>query len=344
MSVIGLNLGKSSIRAIELEKRKDTIIVNNFGAYDNPRLNLDSSERSDSETFAKSLSTFFSEIGFSTPNVVVGLNESSVFMRVIKLPDMSDHELKTSVKYEAEQYIPLPMDQINFSFQKLDPDYLEKDKINIQIVAAKKDVIENYVAILKKAGLVVKAIEPETIALGRLLGDSRESPMGTMILKIGYSGTIIEVVYGGFVRFTRAIPIGGESLTKTIQQSLGLEAEQAEEYKKAYGIDRYQGEGKVYEVLRPVIDSLILEVKRANVFFTKHNPSAIIRRVIITGGTALMPGLLTYVANNLDMEVQVANPLNNFQISSRIGKRKNELMEQIPRYTTAIGLAMRELA
>ena len=343
MSIIGLNLGKSSIRAVELEKRHDGIAVNNFGAYDNPRLDLDSQEKIDIEGFAKSLSSFLSEVGFSTPNVVVGLNESNVFMRIISLPNMSDHELKTSVKYEAEQYIPLPMDQVNLSYQKLDPDYLDKDKINVQIVAAKKDVLENYLSISKKAGLVVKAIEPETIALGRVLGDTKDQPIGTMILKIGYSGTLVEVVYGGFVRFTRAIPIGGETLTKSIQQTLGLELAQAEEYKKAYGLDQSQGDGKVYEVLKPVIDSLILEVKRANVFFSKHNSSDTINRVMITGGTALMPGLLMYMASNLDLEVQVANPVANLIVSSKLEKRKNELIEQAPRYSTAIGLALRGL-
>ncbi len=343
MSVIGLNLGKSSIRAIELDSHDGSVIVNNFGAYDNPRLNLDSQEKTDIEGFTSSLSSFFSEVGFSTPNVVVGLHESNVFMRVIKLPIMSDHELKTSVKFEAEQYIPLPMDQVTLSYQKLDLDYVEKDKMNIQIVAAKKDVLDNYVTIIKKAGLVIKAIEPETLALGRVLGDTRESPLGTMILKIGFSGTLIEVVYGGFVRFTRAVAVGGESLTKTIQEGLGLEMEQAEEYKKAYGMDRYQGEGKVYEVLEPIVDSLILEIKRASVFFTKHNPSDIIKRVIITGGTALMPGLLTYIAGNLDTEVQVANPLVSMQISPKLDKKKSELIEQGPRYSTAVGLAMREI-
>ena len=93
----------------------------------------------------------------------------------------------------------------------------------------------------------------------------------------------------------------------------------------------------------PVIDGLILEVKRANVFFSKHNSSDTINRVMITGGTALMPGLLMYMASNLDLEVQVANPVANLIVSSKLEKRKNELIEQAPRYSTAIGLALRGL-
>jgi type IV pilus assembly protein PilM len=343
MPVIGINLGKSSIRAVELDKKKDGIVVTNFGSYDNPRLNLESKDRADLDVFAASLKNFISEVGFSTPNIVIGLSESSIFMRVIKLPVMSEKELSTSVKYEAEQYIPLPYDQIKLSYKQLDPDFTEKDKVNVQIVAARKDVLDNYVEIAKKAGLIIKAIEPETIALGRVLGDTPESPMGTMLLKLGYSGTLIVVVYGGHVRFTRAISIGGDSLTKAIQQGLGLEFNQADEYKKVYGMDKFQAEGKVYDVLKPITDNLIMEVKRASVFFTKHSPSATIKRVILSGGTALMPGLLSYIANNLDMEVQIANPLKNLIISPKLEKQKASLIEHAASYSTAIGLAMKGL-
>lgn len=343
MPVIGLNLGKSSIRAVELEKKKDVIYVNNFGSLDNPRLNLESKDKNDIESFASSLKNFFSEVGFSTPNVVIGLHESNIFMRVIKLPKMSEKELKTSVKFEAEQYIPLPYDQINLSYKQLDPDFVEKDKVNIQIVAAKKDVLENYVNLSKKAGLAVKAIEPETLALGRVLGDTPEAPLGTMILKMGYSGTLVVVVYSGYTRFTRSVPIGGDTFTKAIQQGLALEANQAEDYKKIYGLDKFQAEGKVYDVLKPITDNLILEVKRASIFFTKHNPSASIKRVILSGGTALMPGLLTYIANNLDAEVQVANPLAGMVISPKLEKQKAVLIEHAASYSTAIGLALRGL-
>jgi type IV pilus assembly protein PilM len=343
MSVIGLNLGKSSIRAVELEKKKDDIILTNFGLYDNPRLNLESKDRNDLDTFADSLKHFISEVGFSTPNIVIGLSESSVFMRVIKLPVMNEKELSTAVKYEAEQYIPLPYDQIKLSYKQLDPDFTEKDKVNVQIVAARKDALDNYVEIAKKAGLIIKAIEPETIALGRVLGDTPESPLGTMLLKLGYSGTLIVVVYGGHVRFTRAISIGGDSFTKAIQQSMGLEFNQADEYKKIYGMDKFQAEGKVYEVLKPIVDNLILEVNRASVFFTKHSPSATIKRVILSGGTAVMPGLLSYIANNIDLEVQIANPLKNLIISPKLEKQKASLIEHGPSYSTAIGLALRGL-
>jgi len=343
MPVIGLNIGKRSFRAVELENKKDKLILNAFGTFNNPKITTDPSSPEDIKLIASALEEFISEAGFSTSDVVLSIDETHVFMRIIKLPIMSDKELRSSIKYEAEQYIPLPLDQINVSYQKLDQDFTEKGKMSVQIVAARKDTVDKYVEILRKAKLVPRAIEPETIALGRSLGDTQEAPSGTMILEMGYSSSLIVVCYGGFVRFTRAIPIGGDVITKTIMQNLGLDQDQAEEYKKAYGLDDFQGEGKVSLVVKPIIDNLVLEVQRAAVFFTNHNPSANIKRVILSGGTALMPNLLSYVANKLDLEVILANPLNNIEISPKLEKQKQQLIEEAPLYSSAIGLALRRL-
>lgn len=343
MPVVGLNLGKGSIRAVEIESKKGQIFLNNFGILENPKINLDSEKKEDINFIASAVHEFFSEIGISSPQVVVGIDESQVFMRIIKMPKMNDKELKSSIKFEAEQYIPLPLDQVNISYQVLDPDYLDRDKMNVQIVAAKKDILNKYVEIIRKAKLIPKAIEPETMALGRILGDKRDYPVGTLVLEMGYASSLIVVSYGGFVRFTRTIPIGGQALTKAVQQSLDLDAEQSEEYKKVYGMDIHQADGKVYQVLKPLVDNLIMEVKRASVFFTNHNPSANIKRIVLTGGTALMPGLLTYIASNLDMEVQLANPFESLELSEKIADQRNQLVEHGPRYSIALGLAMRGL-
>jgi len=343
MSVIGLNIGKKSFRAVELEKKKDRIIINNFGTYSSPRASSDHNLLDETDVVASSLDEFLSDTGFSTSDVVLSIDETYVFMRIINLPIMSDKELKSSIKYEAEQYIPLPSDQVNISYQKLDQNFSDKNKMGVQIVAARKDIVEKYIGILKKAKLTPKAIEPETIALGRVLGDTKEAPSGTMILEMGFGSSLIVVCYGGFVRFTRSIPIGGDVLTKTIMQGLALDQEQAEEYKKVYGLDEFQGEGKVFQVISPVIDNLILEIQRAAVFFTNHNPSANIKRVVLSGGTALMPNLLSYVANKLDLEVILANPLNDIEISPKLDKQKQILIQESPSYSSAIGLALRGL-
>ena len=341
MPVVGLNIGKKSFKAVEIEDRKGKLILNNFGTYTNPKTLSGSEALDDVNAIASSLSEFFSETGFSTSDVILSLDETYVFMTVVKMPIMSDKELKSSIKYEAEQHIPFPLNQVNVSFQKLDENFSEKGKMAVQIVAARKNIVDKYIEIVKKAKLVPKAIEPETVALGRALGDSAEYPSGTMILEMGFGTSLIVVCYGGHVRFTRSIPIGGDLMTKTIMQQLTLDHSQAEEYKKVYGLDEFQGEGKVAHAVSPVMDNLVAEVQRAIVFFTNHNPSANIKRVVMSGGTALMPNLLSYVANKLNLEVLLANPLNDIEISPRLEKRKQSLIEDAASYSSAIGLALR---
>jgi type IV pilus assembly protein PilM len=341
MTIVGLNIGKKSFKAVELEEKKGKITLTNFGTYDRPKLRNSSESLDDVDSIANSLSDFFSETGFSTSDVVLSIDETYVFMTVVKMPIMNDKELKSSIKYEAEQHIPFPLNQVNVSFQKLDENLAEQGKMSVQIVAARKNVVDKYVEIIKKAKLVPKAIEPETVALGRALGDSADYPSGTMILEMGYTSSLIVVCYGGHVRFTRSIPIGGDLMTKTIMQNLDLDHGQAEEYKKVYGLDEFQGEGKVAQSITPVMDNLVTEVRRAIIFFTNHNPSASIKRVVMSGGTALMPNLLSYMANKLDLEVLLANPLNDIEISPKLEKRKQNLIEDAASYSSAIGLALR---
>jgi len=341
--IVGIDFGKKSIKAAELDVKKDKLTLENYGFIRAPSINLESQEEKDIEVISDTLKELFSESKFETSQVVVGIEEKYVFTRVINIPAMSEKELKNSIKYEAEQYIPLPLDKVNLSYQIIDPDFRDKNKMKIQLIAAKKDVLNNYVKILKKADLVPKAIEPETMALARLLGDTKENPVGSLIVDVGYAESVILVCYGGFVRFTRTVPVGGNIINKAIQQELNLDQEQANEYKKAYGLDSYQGEGKVYNAIKPIADNLITEIKRAHLFFTNHNPFANIKLVILSGGTALMPNFLTYIAKKMDLETQVATPYENIKISGKLSQEKELIKKEGPKYCTALGLAMRKL-
>ena len=343
MPVLGLDLGNCHFRAVELSLSKGKVVLDKFGSYQNPKLNIESQSDEDLNKYADALKTFIAESGFGTTSVVTAIPESEVFTRVIKLPQMSEKDLRSSIAFEAEQYIPLPIKEVSFDFQVIDSDILDKDKMNVLLVAAKKTVLTKYVGLLKKAKLVPKGLEPETLAVSRVLGDTPERPSASVISAIGSENTEIIVVYKGAVRFTRTISIGGSALTRAISQSLNFEFSQAEEYKKTYGMETTQADGKVYNALKPVIDNILNEIRRSRTFYTTHNPNVIINRLIISGGTALMPGLVFYIANNLDLEVELANPWRNIVISQKLESQKELLMQQGSAFVTSVGLAMKEL-
>lgn len=341
MAIVGLNLGTNAFKAVELEKTRTGMVLQKYGIYKNPKMHFDPGESSDVDEYASALEAFYLETGFSVRDTVVSLPERDVFVITIKVPHMTEKELKSSIQFEAEQYIPLPVNEVTLSYQILGVHPSEKDKMEVLLVAAKKDVIAKYVGVLKKAHLVPRGLEPETLSMSRSLADPPTSPHASIIVNISTANTLLVITYKGYARLTRSISIGGESLTRAVQQGLNLDYMQAEEYKKAYGLDQNQVEGKVAEVLRPIFDNVVGEIKKSEIFFTGHTPDVTIKKVIVSGGTALMPGLLLYLANSLDVEVELANPWKQVSFSSKLESQKEKLLGMGPLFAIPVGLALK---
>lgn len=340
MPILGLDLGKNSVQAVELTKKGRDIVLLNLGTYEVPE-DTDPNPDITKAPPHLDLKEFVYDSKFSTNKAIVSLPENQVFTTIVKVPEMNEKELEASLKIEAEQYIPDPIKDVNFSHQRMGPDPYDKGKMNVQLVAAKKSVVEDIVKTLKEADLVPKVVEPENFAICRALGDSEQKPLASIILNIGYSTTLIIICYKGFVRFTRTIPIGGDTITRALQQSLSLDYLQAEEYKKTYGLNKSQVDGKVYDIIKPIIDTITLEVKRSKIYFTSHNPDVNINRIVLAGGTAQMPDLLAYVANNIDVEVEIANPWKNIKFSPKLNSKADSILKNGPIYASAVGLALK---
>jgi len=341
MPIIGLDLGEHSFRAVELEYKKGIYNILNFGHFENPQLSR-SVIGAKKDIYKNALKNFFSEVGFSTPDVVLGITDTNVFMRVITLPVMKDADLKNTITFEAEQYIPLPINQVNVSYQKLENISDDPQKMQIQLVAAKTDKLTEYVDVIRGANLIPRAIEPETLAIARAILDPADKS-GSIIIDVGFSSSIVIIVYKGVVYFTRTIPVGGDVITKALQQRLNIEYYQAEEYKKTYGLDPSHFEGKIFEIIKPIVDSIIAETRRALLFFSKENPGVNIRRAVVTGGTVMMPEFLMYLVNSLGLEVIMGDPTKNMTFAPNLDNRKSVLLDNANLYTTAIGLAMKGL-
>lgn len=341
-TVLGLDLGKHTFRAVEMERSKKGNVLIRSGLYDNPKIDLEDPAKNSVKEYSHSIRDFIHDSGFSTSKAVLALEEKEIFMRVINVPQMSDKELRSSITFEAEQYIPLPLKEVNLSYQKLDIPTNQKGRISVQLVAAKKQVIEKYINVVKDAKLTPVGVEPEALAIGRAL-TSENTNEANLILHLGLNKSLIIITFKGFVVFTRTLSIGGDAMTRTIEQNLNLDYMQAEEYKKAYGLNQDQAEGKIYTAIKPLFENIISEVGRAQVFFTTHHPSVNINRVVLSGGTALMPGLLLFMANNLSLEVELANPFRNIEFSKEIENKKDWHLENGPLFAAPVGLALKEI-
>ncbi len=344
MDFIGLDIGTSTIKAVQLKQeihRQPKLFL--YASAAAPPRNMSSESDADLKLIAGALSDFIQSFPFTTRSVIVALPESQIFTRVINLPQMSEKELKSAMQWEAEQYIPVPLSDVSMDYEVLDS--LETDKtkgsMDILLIAAPKVLVNKYLRVLKEAKLEPVAIETETVAVSRSLVGTDPSAPVTMVVNIGATTTDIAIVARGAVRFTRSISTGGEALARAVSQNLGFDLDQAEEYKRTYGLDETKLEGKIMKAIKPIFDVIVEEIKRSIAFYSTHKKSEGIKRLVLCGGTASLPGIMVYLAGSLDIEVQSGNPWR--LIDAPLKFPKKELEEIGPSFAVAAGLALKEI-
>lgn len=339
---VGLDIGFSSIKIVALSFESTPPKLISLGTVAAPQPGIVSDSDVELEAVSAVVKKLFIAAKIEEREVIAALPESKVFTRVVDdLPFLTDSELPSAIKYASEEFIPMPIADVNLNWQVLSRNNsTEKQaKTVVFIVASPKNVVNKYLKVLNKAGLTLKALETEVIAATRaLVGNNSFSPT-TLIIQMGATTTDLAVVSVGLILLTRSISTGGLALTRTLAQQFDFEITQAEEYKKVYGLSQDQLEGKVFTALKPVVDIILGETRRVIQSFETKHPQNQIKRVVLSGGGAKMPGLVIYLANNLGLEVQEADP---WYFISKDKAIAGKLSQEAPFYSVAVGLALRE--
>ncbi len=266
------------------------------------------------------------------------LPQDQVFTQVITLPQLSEDELLSALKWEAEQYVPIPLSEVTLSHQIIGQvKENAKQKIEVLLAAAPTRLIDKILMVLRTAGLNPLSLEIEIMALARSL--IAPSPEAVMIVDLGAKATDFAVVENGQVIFVRSIATAGEALTRAISFNLNLDPHQAEAYKKAYGADPRQLEGKVKGAIEPVIEAIVNEMEKI-IQFHQVEKKKIINRVVLTGGTANLPEISSLLAKKLNLEIQIGDPFSRLVKDNLVSKVP---AVDIPLYAIATGLAMKEI-
>ena len=299
---VGLDIGFSSIKAVLLSKDKEQFKLITLGSAASPQPGIISDVDTDLEALATAIKQLLSVTKIDAKEVVVALPESKVFTRVIDdLPYLSDAELSSAIRYAAEEFIPMPLNDVNLNWQVLARSD-EKNKTArtvVLVIATPKNAVDKYIKVLNLAGLHPKAMETEIIAVTRsLVGNNLFSP-STLIMQLGAATTDFAAVAKGLIWLTRSISTGGMALTRSLAAHFNFEVSQAEQYKKVYGLMEDQLEGKVFEALKPVVDIIAGESRRVIQAFETKYPQNPIKRIVLSGGGAKMPGLVIYLANSV---------------------------------------------
>lgn len=341
-AVIGLDIGNSAFRAVEVSVKSKT----NPPQYILERaLVCDKCVDLDSKKMTENLKHFVKDAGFSTKNVVMALPESHVFSTILNIPLQTEKEVKNYLEIEGSKIFPRPLSELVYSFVILGPNETNKTEVDVNVVASGKEFVSGLFDTAKNAGLTVLGIESEAYAIVRALSRSQILAPNDALLVVNVGSVDVDmmVLRNGYVRFSRNVGLGGTTFNKAIAQALDVTEDQAEEYKKSYGLDNVAMEGKIVTAMKPVAETLISEIKRTMNFYSSRNSYCEFKKVLFSGGSAVMPGLLAYSAENLGMEVELANPFASIEFSPRVASRRDELLNLGPVYTVAMGLALKEI-
>lgn len=335
---IGIDIGSKTIKMVELAKEGANWKLRASGVIGFQGATPDKArDENELAALAVVIKKLYKEAKISGKDVVVALPEPQVFTRTVKFPPLTDQEIASAVKWEAEQYIPIPISEAVVQHQIIERrENAIPPEVVILLIAAPRTLVEPYVKVCQMAGLTTVAVETELVALSRALAPANQT---VLLVDFGARSTDIAVVKNGQLSFTRTIPTAGEAFTRAVAQSLGIELKQAEEYKRAYGLSGGQLEGKIKGALDPIFRIVIDEMKKAIQFYQSEEKGEAPKAIVLSGGTSGMPEALSFLSKMMGIEVVIGNPFASVSVDAQVAK---SVAPFAPLYSIAVGLAMRE--
>jgi type IV pilus assembly protein PilM len=333
----GLDISTTSIKVVRARMLKDGFELLAFGEVEAP-VSVFSNNPADEEVVATVLKRLLDDSKITVKDVYMSLPESQVYTRVLNLPLLSDKELESAVKFEAEQYIPVPLEEVYLEYQILfkPPVEVANARMEVLLVAAKKKFVEKLVKIAQIAELTPIVIEPALISTLRVLKSQLSD--NSLLVEMGDVSSDVAIIMGGKLRQSSSVASAGQALTRAVSQNLALNEQQAKQYKHTYGMEMNQLEGKVAMAMKQPMTQILNHLVKNIRFVKSLGKNANVDQIIVSGGTSLLPGLTPYLVDQLNVEVNLANPFQNC-------KNRNlpqQLISAGPRFSSVIGLAIRE--
>lgn len=337
--VVGVDIGHGSIKLAIINKEiSGVFLLENIGESKIPLVNdRDENRAKYFDSVGSSLKSLLGDLKIKTKQVVANLPENDVISRMVRLPPMKDSEIMDALRFEAETFVPYPLDDVSIDYEIIEKD--DAGRLSVFVIAARNDLIQSYVKLFKSLSLELIALESPSVAYRRVVKNSIKTVERVVVLDLGEKYSDIFNINKGNAYFARSIPVGGESLTRAVSLGLGLDMNSAEEYKKAYGIKESELEGKIRAVMLPVFSGIADEVRKAMTLFSEDTGGKAVELLVLTGGGANLPGMAEELTKILGVEVQVAQPFVNVDVT-KINVPFNLNVEGC-RFSLAVGLSLR---
>jgi type IV pilus assembly protein PilM len=341
--LIGADISSSAVKMVEIvQAGKGMYRVERYAIEPLPKDSVVEGNINNLDAVSDAVKRCHKRLGSNIKNLALALPNAAVISKKILVPaGQTEDDLELQVETEANQYIPFAIDEVNLDFQVLGPAPNSADDIEVLIAASRKEKIIDRVAVAESAGLKAAVMDVDVLAAQTAfeLIESQFPEGGKdqniAMVDVGASVMAVNVLRNDQSIYMREQPFGGNQLTQEIQNKFGLSPEEAEAAKRAGGLpDNYEA-----DVLQPYMDMLGLEVARALQFFftsTQHNQ---IHHIVLSGGSAAIPGVDEAVSKRVQVNTIIANPFVNMQVSGKI--KAKSLTQDAPSLMVACGLAMR---
>jgi len=333
-----LDVGSTSVRVVQLSRGGDgSFSLQNFGYASTDIKTTSSSTPEDQRRLGEVIMTAIGQSGIRTKNVVIGLPSSKTFTTVIEVPLMSDAELKSTLKYQIDQYIPMSSADAKFDYVSLGPSPRDPKQLEVLISSTANQYAEDRLEFIESLGLNVIAAEPEPLAMVRSL-----LPAGIqdarLIIDMGELSTDIAVTFGDAPRLVRTIPTGLQTLVRTAVQNLNVGEAQARQFILKFGLAPDKLDGQVFRALEPALDTFSGELIKSVKFFQTRYPNSQLGGIMLSGFTSVLPMFGEYLASKTQVAAVIANPWQKVKVGAA---EQQQLASMASEFAVALGLAER---
>jgi type IV pilus assembly protein PilM len=347
---LGLDIGSSGVKLISLKenRRRGEIVyaLQSFGMKPLPPEAIVDGALMNSTAIVQAVQELVGELKLRHKEVAIGVGGHSVIIKKISMPRMSQDELEEAIQWEAEQHIPFDIKDVNIDTQILKADANDQTgQMDVLLVAAKKDMINDYTQVVTEAGLTPVVVDVDAFAVQNSFSANYDVPQSETVVLINAGAAVvnINILSGGVTVFTRDVTIGGNQFTEEIQKQLNVSYEEAEALKVGGG----RGDAdavvpqEVEKVMSQVAEQVAGEIQRSLDFYAGTAADATFSKVFLSGGTAKVPALFKTIEARVGVPVEILQPFKRIEIDNRKFDPAF-IMDVAPQAAVAVGLALRK--
>jgi type IV pilus assembly protein PilM len=314
---LGLDIGSHSVKICELEDRNSSLYLATLGSAQIPSGAVEDGILQDPDMVGSVISNLVKNLKIKGKKAAISISGYSVIVKKISLNSMSDEEMESHIHSEAEQYIPFDIDEVYLDFQNLHTNTEDNERTDVMLVAAKKEVVDSYLDMLKKAGLTAGIVDVDAFALENSYEDNFGTEETIALVDIGASKMNINIIQNGASLLARDVAVGSRQLTEQIQNRLGISFPEAESLKIG-AVEAGEHSEDLADLFASTCSQWIGEIKRALDFFYTNHPDNKIKKIVLSGGGSRVKGFDQLLQRETEIGTELFNPFNKISLSNKI--------------------------